>query len=1505
MTQAGGPAAINGFLYQILRHLNWLAEVTLDGTVDAKRVTNARLVLEPRDGGDARAEAVGTYIVEQYKTRANRKWSLSDLTPVLRDLRKSVPTPLPSNARYRFVTDGRPGALQVFEQFLDAVKHSHGPHDLDDDVTQQFRRKLAVTHRAFFRQIDADTRTRGKSAPTNDQASTFHLLAHFEMEFHATSHATSTYLDQRLRVYAPNLGSERAARRQLTGWLLEALSKGELHLDVKEIERRLVDADLSPERARRLERLPDTMRSLTRDRLAARRYSPHLDVRPVPQWPASKPVLLISGSSGSGKTWQLGRLLTAAEDRHHAVLQPAASTAGDVLSRAVHDVWQIGLGETTDKTPMALSNFLRQLDPDGPSPRLLVGVDDVTDTRMALDLVREDWTRLDMRLALCVTDDVAESLVHTCADLVHAERVDDFTGDELAELLRRTDREVRDLPPDLQDLLRKPILAGIYLQLPYASIRDAPHTEYEIFDRFWSRIAATGKTRDPGTVMALAAMVCETKSHPLPRSTGIHAGLEDAVLERLLPSGWITVADSGDIGFTHDRLLNWALARSLAHDFETQRLNAEQLAEILCGEDHNKTLFDRRLFGYVPMDVLWLLAADAKYRQALSQVVTQLERESARDHGETMYAQLLPTLGHRAIPILRLRLDEILADEPGDFRIGFIARGFSALAALSTVDLHDEVHALIHYQARDQQNVGLAALAASPTSNFLDRIWHLHRDRSAALRDDDNLKRHDDYQASFSAMRVCVAIDPQWLRERIRETHLEPEFASELAYLLCSLEHPDAPAIWRDEGQLLMDNVTPGRPRSLIQCIARFGDSRRLDFVIGRLPQSQDFAGGAALTALALVDPVTALDHLAEANSFDRYLSRNQWLPILLRAKPDLTRTRVLELAETAGSPKPIIDIFWERPDNIGPQMLRFVLHHLRDRLSTGVDEALANAGWVGHWLDFLGRVSNPQLLPVFDHEAGGDLEGMVLDVASNRLHTNSNIRDTTRENARRVLVLIGGEGIVTLLRRELDSPHYWIRYAGLTSAVLVRDDRIKDQLRSIAASAAGASDDPNNQQRGEFVRATQALAALGGDAALIDVLELAGPDNIPSDLPALRPRVTIPKQYTERARQTLHTTDPEENAILTALVVATVSSDSDFVPAVHSVLARVHVDGRAARFACIALDALGDTSETFCRLAGNLLRSRNNSMFGLRALARMGDRGCHSIAGWLDDQGSSRRDECVQLAIRVLHANPATRSTAIEAAAQCCADVTSFFVDIPFDIAGESTDPIARRRIRDAAIAGDSISTTRQFRAIEGLARFDAPAAISAAMQILRSSPRSARQLCRLVVDVAPKEAPNELLHAAASTNDKSVRSAIGRALRRLDQDIVSRCLVRDLHGTTVERLLAAEIAAWIAAPEIRAALLDCANNDHSRKVQGAATASLEAHQREAMVLHLIRAFRFAIPSEQPRLLVAMLCAGDPHLLSEPDDILWIGNALSRVDSGPLRYYADHILRQRRQREH
>ena len=174
------------------------------------------------------------------------------------------------------------------------------------------------------------------------------------------------------------------------------------------------------------------------------------------------------------------------------------------------------------------------------------------------------------------------------------------------------------------------------------------------------------------------------------------------------------------------------------------------------------------------------------------------------------------------------------------------------------------IDSLLNAPSWDRQNVAIAALTAAPDTRCLDRLWELHQQRPDALEDRTDRSRHGGYRARFAALRAGVALDPGWLRNRILAADAEKERVSELGYLLNGLEHPDAPAIWKEAGDTLMAKVSGSKPRSLLYCIARFSDREKLDFVIKHLSGSEGFASSAALAALAILDPLAAIDRLAE-----------------------------------------------------------------------------------------------------------------------------------------------------------------------------------------------------------------------------------------------------------------------------------------------------------------------------------------------------------------------------------------------------------------------------------------------------------------------------------------------------------------------------------------------------------------------------------------------------------------------------------------------------------------
>ena len=174
------------------------------------------------------------------------------------------------------------------------------------------------------------------------------------------------------------------------------------------------------------------------------------------------------------------------------------------------------------------------------------------------------------------------------------------------------------------------------------------------------------------------------------------------------PVGWGS-NEVGDVAFAHDRLLNWAIAKSLFWQFQLKHLSLDGLAACLARETSEHAWYVSQQFGYVSMDTLWLLATDEANAQTLGQLVERME--SSREfgsYGEDLYVHLLPTLGQRAVPVLLERLNAISTSSEEDYRVDLISKAFANLARQEKVDLKEVISLLLTASSRDRQNVAIA-----------------------------------------------------------------------------------------------------------------------------------------------------------------------------------------------------------------------------------------------------------------------------------------------------------------------------------------------------------------------------------------------------------------------------------------------------------------------------------------------------------------------------------------------------------------------------------------------------------------------------------------------------------------------------------------------------------------------------------------------------------------------------------------------------------------------------
>ena len=1250
---------------QILHHLDWSAEISLTGTLDGQEVKDGCLILEPGEGGgDAQARASGSYLVEQYKTRASGTWSLSNVITVLRDLRKSVPDDLPGFARYRFVTNGRPGRLAEFGEFIARLQGIDGPDELDNARKRKFSGELCLGDRAFLDHLAKATRNGGAGSVTSEERTlVFHLARRFELKFGVGLEELAADIEMRLRPCVENLGDQVGVRKRLVGDLMERLGQGETTLDRDGLNAMLQEAGISPDRLRKVGELAQTLAGARRRRSKYIRYRREDDVRDAPGWSGNRPVCLIAGESGAGKSWQLASLMetmTAGGEPVVFVRGTGAGTAEDILTRAAREIWQVGLGNTSDKTLQGVSNFLRDKAFQLRSPRFTIAVDDVRDSDVVRDLVRQDWIGLGARLVMTVPLAVVGTLNSTDRDEIGLHRVEDFSIEELDALLKGFGQRWSELPGDLKRLLRKPVLAGLFLGLEVSSFQNAPQSEYEIFEAFWDRIDEKCSAGDKGIVVALADRAVKGAGYSLPREHWQTIGLDKQSVAALEAAGWLTSSEHGDVEFSHDRLLNWAVAQSLCRGFLNGRLSVDQLFALMTGEADGDETDTLGRFGYVPMDTLWLLWTEDSGRSALGQLVEKMEaHRTFGGEGRSLYTRLLPTLGKRAVPVLLQRLETIIENTDGDYRVGLIAEGFATLARRESVEVRPAIESLLRSPSWDAQSVAVAMLRAAPDPQHLDRLWELHQQRLHAREHNSDRRVELGYQATFAALRVGVSRCPDWLRVRILEADPTGEQVTDLGYLLAGLDGPEADAIWREVRDVLMNMVPSNNPRCLLQCIARFSDHEKKSFVVEHLSHHGDVVSGVAMVALAVLDPEEAIHRIGRVDDGQRFF-RSEWLPLLLKTDSERTRAQLRELARVDSKGQHLIeDYFEKKPADLDGETLDLVLRTREREFQENMDAITTkDLPWPLFPLRFLGRMCRVCTLRRLNDEAGGTLEAAILKLACSRLRGNSGFLDHILEAARLALLLIGGSGFVDLVNRELGSEHFWVRHGGLNWARVRGNERTVELLAAIARRTIprDVNGEPDHDARQEFHHATVALAVLGADETLVEILSSPGCLDVPLPLADCRAhRGPMSKSLTAGAVQAMRNPDAPDETLCGALMVAWLSGDADLIPDVRSVLDRVEPESEAAAHACIALQGLGDKAPEFVRAAEQLASTKKHRWQGLNALLGVGGEGVEGVRRWLHQAGDADRMDRGGGVIRALYAMEESRDDAIEAAADLC----------------------------------------------------------------------------------------------------------------------------------------------------------------------------------------------------------------------------------------------------------
>ena len=273
-------------------------------------------------------------------------------------------------------------------------------------------------------------------------------------------------------------------------------------------------------------------------------------------------------------------------------------------------------------------------------------------------------------------------------------------------------------------------------------------------------------------------------------------------------------------------------------------------------------------------------------------------------------------------------------------------------------------------------------------------------------------------------------------------------------------------------------------------------------------------------------------------------------------------------------------------------------------------------------------------------------------------------------------------------------------------------------------------------------------------------------------------------------------------------------------------------------------------------------------------------------------------------LAIRALHGRTKGRSAAVDAAAEQCLRDRVFLQPL-YEIAGESHDAAVRVKILEKAYSEGSPMVREPLDAIRGLAKFDADRAEEAIELAISNGPKIERELCRLLVQVAPESVVDKLIDVAVASERESLADAAGRALRRADSKAAILGVRMRLGGSERERNIACKVAGWLPYTEIADAIECAADRESSITVRRAALEALYRHREEEAIGELFSEFE-AEKSTARRwaFFVAIVNTADPHLLSDREDSLWLGRILTKDVPYAFEHYAEHEIKRRKREE-
>jgi len=603
-TAQGGSSTINGVVYQLLNSLLHVAKLRVatpvtQGTPVPDSVT---VILEPRGGGgDLQLKCDSTFVVEQIKARSDGStWSLREvIEDVLPDLFLAVDTDTSRASTFRFVTEGRMGAWnRVYDEFFRSIRHrgtSEDPlADLDDVASLKFTRRAndeepffpaPCTERSLFLKTAEVISERPAVQKLKLNKTELHgrvraLLGNFEFFGEQGIRFVQRSVDALLLAIVDRQEDIPSVRDHLAMELARASTVGGSEIDATRfLSEHGLDATPLTDWAGHIDSSGRVV-----DRVAERtRYDELFDVRvgDLPDIPMPGRILVLTGESGTGKTWMLTALAKHASGPLLPILIESEGTADASLQKCAQVFWN-SIHDGDEVLPLSrVARRLRLATRKDIGAGMVVFVDGVRSYDEARRLAEQDWEGWSSSLVLVCRPEHANNLHNAHPNRVRVYECRDFTWEELHDYVdRRLASGWAEIPNDVRETLRRPLLAGIYCDEFGEAGWESP-SEYELYQRVWDRLSRGQQSDwplDAGRVEALARQVRDGASYPWSKSQLLDADIDNDTLTRLQRCGWF-VATGDRYRVFHDRLLQWAVARSLCSDLRDGNTTPESFVD--------------------------------------------------------------------------------------------------------------------------------------------------------------------------------------------------------------------------------------------------------------------------------------------------------------------------------------------------------------------------------------------------------------------------------------------------------------------------------------------------------------------------------------------------------------------------------------------------------------------------------------------------------------------------------------------------------------------------------------------------------------------------------------------------------------------------------------------------------------------------------------------------------------------------------------------------------------